>query len=226
MQESESSVPSVQALIKRCQLTWKRVRKTLCKSRESICRAANRQRSKAPRYICGQRVWLSTRNLPLRSPSRKLAPKFIGPFSIIKVLSPMAVRLRLPSYLQRVHPVFHVSCIKPVIRPPSRPSPSPPPPPPPFWSRVHRCIGSRNCWPPALGEGVFSTWSIGRGTARRREAGSLLGTFWTARSSRTSFALASLLPRERQEALLGGGVLSCVGFDSSFLFFSISRFAS
>ncbi len=28
-QESESSVPSVQALIKRCQLTWKRVRKTL-----------------------------------------------------------------------------------------------------------------------------------------------------------------------------------------------------
>ncbi len=144
-QESESSVPSVQALIKRCQLTWKRVRKTLCKSRERICRAANRHRSKAkvPRYICGQRVWLSTRNLPLRSPSRKLAPKFIGPFSIIKVLSPMAVRLRLPSYLQRVHPVFHVSCIKPVIRPPSRP----PPPPilvegPPVY-RVKKLLSTR-----------------------------------------------------------------------------------
>ncbi len=33
-QESEISVPSVQSLIKRCQLTWKRVRMTLCKTRE------------------------------------------------------------------------------------------------------------------------------------------------------------------------------------------------
>ncbi len=105
-QDSEISVPSVQALIKCCQPTWKRVRRTLCKTRELVCRAANRHRSKAPRYVCGQRVWLSTRNLPLQSPSRKLAPKFIGHFSIVKVLSPMAVRLKLPHYLQRVHPVF------------------------------------------------------------------------------------------------------------------------
>ncbi len=55
--------------------------------------------------------------------SRKLAPKFIGHFSIVMVLSPMAVRLKLPHYLQRVHPVFHVTCIKPIIRPPSSPSP-------------------------------------------------------------------------------------------------------
>ncbi len=68
-------------------------------------------------------MWLSTRNLPLQSLSRKLAPKFIGPFSIVMILSPMAVRLKLPHYLQRVHPVFHVTCIKPIIRPPSSPSP-------------------------------------------------------------------------------------------------------
>ncbi len=97
-------------------------------------------------------------------------------------------------------------------------------PPPLFWSRAPRCIGSRNCWPPALGEGVFSTWSIGRDTARRREAGSRLGTFWTARSSRTSFALASLLPQERQVTLLGEGYchepgLILVSF--SFLFLAL-----
>ncbi|KAI2647019.1 Transposon Tf2-9 polyprotein [Labeo rohita] len=96
-------------------------------SQERTRRAANHHRSRAPRYVCGQRVWLSTRNLPLQPPSRKLAPKFIGPFSIVKVLNPVAVRLRLPNYLRQVHPVFHVSCIKPVICPPSRPSPPYPP---------------------------------------------------------------------------------------------------
>ncbi len=34
-QESEVSVPSVQALIERCQRTWRRVRKTLCKTRRT-----------------------------------------------------------------------------------------------------------------------------------------------------------------------------------------------
>lgn len=69
----------------------------------------------SPQDTSGQRVLLSIRNLPLQSPSRNLAPRFIGPFSFVKVLSPVAVRLRLPCFLQRVHPVFHVSCIKPIV---------------------------------------------------------------------------------------------------------------
>lgn len=89
--------------------TFERVLNALCKTRERT----------HPRYVCGQRVWLSTRNIPLQSPSRKLAPKFIGPFPIVKDLSPVVVRLRLPRFLQRVHPVYHVLCIKPIIRLPS-----------------------------------------------------------------------------------------------------------
>ncbi|KAI2647590.1 Transposon Tf2-6 polyprotein [Labeo rohita] len=41
-------------------------------TRKRTRRAANRHRSRAPRYVCGQRVWLSTRNLPLQPPSRKV----------------------------------------------------------------------------------------------------------------------------------------------------------
>ncbi len=125
-QETESSVPSVQAFIQRCRRTWRRVRSALCRSRVRTRRAANRHRVKAPRYVCGQKVWLSTQNLPLQVSSRKLMPRFIGPFAIVKVLSPVAVKLRLSNQLRRVHPVFHVSCIKPVIRIPTRPTRPPP----------------------------------------------------------------------------------------------------
>ncbi|KAG1940759.1 retrotransposable element [Pimephales promelas] len=121
-QEAESRCPSVQVFIARCRRTWRRVKSALCRTRRRMRTAANKRRVKSPRYIRGQRVWLSTANLPLQSESRKLAPRFIGPFRIIKIINPVTVRLRLSSDLRRVHPVFHVSCIKPVIRPPSRPS--------------------------------------------------------------------------------------------------------
>uniref|UniRef100_A0A9J8CD95 Chromo domain-containing protein n=1 Tax=Cyprinus carpio carpio TaxID=630221 RepID=A0A9J8CD95_CYPCA len=65
----------------------------------------------------------------MRSVSNKLAPKFIGPFSVTKIINPVTVRLSLPPAYRRVHPVFHVSKIKPVIF--SRLNPPAPVPPPP-----------------------------------------------------------------------------------------------
>ncbi|KAK3518141.1 hypothetical protein QTP70_033236 [Hemibagrus guttatus] len=60
----------------------------------------------------GQRVWLSTRNLRLKLPCRKLSPKFIGPFEIIRQVNPVAYWLRLlASYC--ICPTFHVSLLKP-----------------------------------------------------------------------------------------------------------------
>lgn len=88
--------------------------------------AADRHRRPAPCYICGQKVWLSFKDLPLREPSRKLAPRFLCPYSIIKVISPVAVKLKLPLALGRIHKVFHVSKIKPEMR--INPVPSAPAP--------------------------------------------------------------------------------------------------
>ncbi len=105
-QESQSSVPSVERFIQRCKRTWRRVRSALCRTRTRTRRAANRHRVRSPRYVCGQKVWLSTRNLPIQEGSRKLMPRFVGPFSIVKVLSPVAIKLRLSRQLRRVHPVF------------------------------------------------------------------------------------------------------------------------
>ena len=123
------AVPSAQAFVQRCRRTWRRARARLLQSVAYFKKQADRRRSAAPRYRVGQKVLLSTRNLPLRVLSRKLAPRFVGPFPITKVINPSAVRLSLPRPMQRVHPTFHVSQVKPVVFSPLSPPAEPPPPP-------------------------------------------------------------------------------------------------
>ena len=126
--EPDVSVPSALAWVRRCRRTWERARGTLLRQVAAYKTAADRKRSAAPKYAEGQRVWLSTRNLPLRIESRKLAPRFVGPFPVSKVINPVSVRLRLPRSM-RVHPMFHVSNLKPAHSSRLCPPAEPPPPP-------------------------------------------------------------------------------------------------
>nr|XP_055065224.1 uncharacterized protein LOC129447483 [Misgurnus anguillicaudatus] len=78
--EPDALVPSALAFVRRCRCTWTRGRRMLAQSVRRTKTMANRHRSSPPTYVCGQRVWLSTKDLPLQAPSRKLAPK-VKPFS-------------------------------------------------------------------------------------------------------------------------------------------------
>ncbi len=61
-------------------------------------------------FKVGDKVMLSTTHLKLRNqPSNKLRQRFIGPYPITKVISPISYELQLPGTLNRIHPVFHVS---------------------------------------------------------------------------------------------------------------------
>ena len=57
---------------------------------------------------------LSTAHLTLRGdgPARKLQDKYCGPFNVTEKISAVAYRLALPSTM-KVHPVFHVSLLRP-----------------------------------------------------------------------------------------------------------------
>ena len=75
---------------------------------------AQEDSGKAPlTFEVGDQVSLKTKHLQLNTlPSKKLFPKWIGPMRVHKVINPSAYMLELPS-TWRIHPVFHVSLLKP-----------------------------------------------------------------------------------------------------------------
>ena len=60
----------------------------------------------------GDQVWLEGMNLRLSHPSAKLALKQYGPFKVLKEISPIVYRLKLPPHWT-LHNVFHVSLLTP-----------------------------------------------------------------------------------------------------------------
>lgn len=69
----------------------------------------------------------AAKDIPLRTESHKLAPRYTGPYEVDRVISPTAVRLKQPASLI-IHPTFNVSLVKPVITNPLCPLSVPSPP--------------------------------------------------------------------------------------------------
>jgi hypothetical protein len=81
-------------------------------SQERQSRYADRHRRDA-RFSVGDQVLLSTEGLQLRNFNNKLCSRFVGPFTITKVINANAYELALPPQLQALHPVFNITRIKP-----------------------------------------------------------------------------------------------------------------
>jgi len=80
----------------------------------------------APILRVGDQVWLDAKNIRTKRPTRKLDWKNLGRFTIKTVLSPWAYELDLPDTM-KIHPVFHVSKLSPVIIDPFPGQVQPPP---------------------------------------------------------------------------------------------------
>ena len=63
-------------------------------------------------YQVNKQVWLKAKHLTLPYQTMKLAPKQHGPFRIVKQVSPVAYKPKLPP-AWTIHPVFHVSLLMP-----------------------------------------------------------------------------------------------------------------
>lgn len=145
---------------------------------------ADHRDTKGSSYQVGQRVWLSTQDLPWS----KLSSRFVGPFPISKVINPIAVHLKLPISM-RVHPTFHVSHVKHHVENPLVPASPPPPPPPPPPRILDGKMLLKNFWLFAREGAEVSTWWIARGMVLKNGLRCHPRTSWT----RTSFVNSMIM---------------------------------
>jgi hypothetical protein len=101
-------LPAIDAFVKN-------VHEALHQAKVHLMKARDRQKSYADKtrreleFSVGDKVLLRTLNLKLKTTgSRKLLPKWIGPFEVVKRIGKVAYKLELPSSM-KCHDVFHVS---------------------------------------------------------------------------------------------------------------------
>jgi hypothetical protein len=92
--------------------------------KENLVMAQNHMKQQADQghsehqFVEGDQVFL--RLQPYKKTSlkadhcQKLAPKFYGPYTVLKHVGQVAYQLAFPSH-SKIHPIFHVSCLKKVI---------------------------------------------------------------------------------------------------------------
>jgi hypothetical protein len=99
----------------------------LTKAKEDMVRYYNQRHEPTPEYQVGDKVYLDASDIKTTRPSKKLAHRNLGPFSIVKRVGSHAYRLRLPRSLSRLHPVFPVIKLTPAPRDPYNRRSKPPP---------------------------------------------------------------------------------------------------
>jgi hypothetical protein len=110
--QTESNPTSIELLQK--------LQENIINAKTLLVKAQQRQKQYADQhrrelvFKVGDHVMLSTENLRKVGRAAKLLPKFIGPFSVEKVVSQTAYTLTLPPQMKQ-HPTFHVSKLKPFI---------------------------------------------------------------------------------------------------------------
>jgi hypothetical protein len=89
----------------------------IIESRVFQTHSANARRREEPTISHGDLVFLSTKNLNLpKGRASKLCPKYVGPYKILHAKHETSnYTLELPTALQahRLHPMFHVSLLRP-----------------------------------------------------------------------------------------------------------------
>jgi len=128
--QRRSHVESVNEFTDRMKDTLEEAKAALVKSKDDMAKYYDRNRTPAPDYKPGDKVYLDASDIRTTRPSKKFSHRRLGPFPIVKKVGNSAYRLRLPPSMSRLHPVFNVVKLTPAPEDPiegRRPHPPPPP---------------------------------------------------------------------------------------------------
>jgi hypothetical protein len=113
-----TEVPEANNMADTLQQIWDKTSAALKLAKE---RMAGRDPGEVPEeFEIGEKVWLDSRNLRLKTNSPKLTDRRLGPFEVTEKLSDRAYRLQLPENL-KIHNVFYVGLLSKVKEDESRP---------------------------------------------------------------------------------------------------------
>ena len=129
--DKDETVPAADQFFKRMQIAIKVAREAIIEAQKKQKEYADKKRRDHD-FKIGDMVMLSTANLNLSEPgSRKLIPKFVGPFKITHAISRDTFKLDLQGKYQ-IHNAFHANLLKPYFKNDAKTFPGrvtdPPPP--------------------------------------------------------------------------------------------------
>jgi hypothetical protein len=114
----QTEVPEANNMANTLQEIWEETGAALRLAKEQM---AGREPGEVPEtFDMGEKVWLDSQNLKLKTNSTKLTDRHLGPFEILEKLSERAYQLDLPEHL-KIHNVFYVRLLSKVKEDESRP---------------------------------------------------------------------------------------------------------
>jgi len=91
------------------------LKEEIAKAQRQYQPSANSRRQQLLDFQVGESVFVRSQYFRTMRPSKKLSKKYLGPYEIIAQPSPQSFMLYFLDTMRAVHPVFHVSMLKPAI---------------------------------------------------------------------------------------------------------------
>jgi len=123
---SPIDVPRAEELTTNLSELFKQLKENLKKASAKQEKFANKHRIQPPEFKVNDKVWVNS-SLIIRNKNKKLKPRKLGPYKIIKKISPVSYKIKLPNDI-RIHPVIHVSELEPYYEDKFGRKQKPPPP--------------------------------------------------------------------------------------------------